>query len=213
MASSWEAMSYMPKLFSYVVEHDRGHAPNPYFRLCTLCRCKFRESSDKPKNLVEKANKGDWVIGTGGANLKWSAGNGTLIYAMRVDDKPSRQQYFLDRRFRIKKPKENGTFQQRMGDNLRPANNFERREQSVLISRHFFYFGRKAIRIPQNKFPGLECGRGFKYKNFKDTYIARFVKWLETETGFKPGMHGEPCMKNSEDYFERRKRNSCKSSC
>jgi len=30
------------KLYSYVVEHDNGHAPNPYFYVCTffvLPRC------------------------------------------------------------------------------------------------------------------------------------------------------------------------------
>src|SRR3990170_4893887 len=101
-----------PKLFSYVVEHDRGHAPNPYFGVCTLCRCKFRESSDKPRNLVETAEPGDWVIVTGGANLKRSAGHGTLIYAMRVDRRLTRQQYFLNSRFSRKKPRKNGTYEQ-----------------------------------------------------------------------------------------------------
>jgi hypothetical protein len=77
----------MPKLFSYVVEHDRGHAPNPHFRICTLCLCKYRKKTTNRKNIVERAAPGDWVIGTGGANLKKSAGHGTLIYAMRVDEK------------------------------------------------------------------------------------------------------------------------------
>ena len=30
------------KLYSYAVEHDTGYGPNPYFRFCTLCGCKFR---------------------------------------------------------------------------------------------------------------------------------------------------------------------------
>ncbi len=76
------------------------------------------------KNVVERAVRGDWVIGTGGANLKKSAGHGTLIYAMRVDEKLTRQQYFLDRRFRKKKPRKNGPYEQTKGDNMRPANRF-----------------------------------------------------------------------------------------
>ena|ERR1051325_10459460 len=203
----------MPKLFSYVVEHDVGRAPNPYFRVCTLCLCKYRKKPNGRENIVEKANLGDWVIGTGGANLKKSAGHGKLIYAMRVDEKLTRQEYFLDRRFRNKKKRQYGTYEQRQGDNERPANSFERRKQSVLISRHFYYFGRNAIRIPRNKFPHLEkSGPAFRY-DFDDAYIARFLKWLEAETGFRPGKYGDPCKKNLEEHFERKTSERCRSSC
>ncbi len=203
----------MPKLFSYVVEHDRGHAPNPYFGVCTLCRCKFRESCDKPKNIVETAEPGDWVIGTGGANLKRSAGHGKLVYAMRVDKKPTRQEYFLDRRFGKKRKRKSGAYEQQVGDNLRPKKPFEKHKQSVLISRHFYYFGRNAIRIPKNKLPRLEkSGPGFR-SDFDDAYIARFLKWLRTEAGFKPGIHGDPCMKAVEGRSKRKRSEICRSSC
>ena len=62
------------KVFSYVVEHDNGLAPNPYFGYCTLCRCKFREKPGGHRNIVELAEKGDWIIGTGGANLEKKRG-------------------------------------------------------------------------------------------------------------------------------------------
>jgi Nucleotide modification associated domain 2 len=55
------------KVFSYVVQHDTGYAPNPYFGVCTLCRCKFRRSRTNSKNIVELADVGDWILGTGGA--------------------------------------------------------------------------------------------------------------------------------------------------
>jgi hypothetical protein len=73
------------KLFSYVVEHDNGYAPNPYFGVCTLCGCKF----EGRRNIVQLAKEGDWVVGTGGASTK-SAGHGKLLYAMRVDKKLTR---------------------------------------------------------------------------------------------------------------------------
>jgi hypothetical protein len=91
------------KLFSYVVEHDTGHAPNPYFGLCTLCRCKYRKGSAKQSNVVELAEKGDWIVGTGGANSRRSAGHGKLVYAMRVDKKLTRQRYYADRQFAKKR--------------------------------------------------------------------------------------------------------------
>jgi hypothetical protein len=80
-------------VYSYVVDHDTGYAPNPYCGLCTLCRCKFQEFAEGRRNIVELAEVRDWVIGTGGAS-KRSAGHGKLIYAMRVDEKPTREQYY-----------------------------------------------------------------------------------------------------------------------
>jgi hypothetical protein len=54
----------MRKLFSYVVDHDNGFAPNPFGGLCTLAKCKY--GTPAKRNVVELANEGDWVIGTGG---------------------------------------------------------------------------------------------------------------------------------------------------
>jgi len=95
---------HIMKLFSYVVEHDRGHAPNPFFGVCTLCRCKYRNSQEKPPNVIELAEPGDWVAGTGGANRRKSAGHRKLVYAMRVDEKLTRKQYYSDPRFAVKQP-------------------------------------------------------------------------------------------------------------
>ncbi len=192
-----------PKLYSYVVEHDNGHAPNPYFGVCTLCRCKFKAGPGKPKNIVDLAEEGDWIVGTGGANLRRSAGHGTLVYAMRVDEKLSREQYYSDRRF-AKKKWTDATYAQTQGDNVRPNNGFETHEQSALVSRHFYYFGANAIPIPQ-RFSALEKkGPGFK-KHFDPADINRFVEWLtENHT---PGKHGEPC--GSQPEGSRR----CTSSC
>src|ERR1039457_3652960 len=111
------------KIYSYVVHHDEGRRPDPYFKVCTLCGCKCRSSPKKPRNIEELAKKEDWVIGTGGAG-KRSAGRGKLIYAMRVDEKLPRGEYV--NRFREKKPE-------------RPLNEFEEYHQFALVSRHFYY--------------------------------------------------------------------------
>ena len=203
----------MPNLFSYVVEHDRGHAPNPYFNDCTLCRCKYRESKSKPRNLIERAEIGDWVVGTGGANRKRSSGHGTIVYAMRVDEKLTRQKYFHQRRFHKKKPVGTGSYDRTLGDNLEPQSPFEQEQQFVLISRHFFYFGKKAISYPTKKFPHLEK-RGPRYRrDFDDEFIERFVKWLTSETGYKPGKHGDPCMREVESPSRKSRNKDCKPSC
>ncbi len=80
----------MPKLFSYVMDHDLGFAPNPFGGFCTLAKCKFGSSR---RNIVDLAEECDWIAGTGGADQTKSAGHGKLIYAMRVDEKISLGKY------------------------------------------------------------------------------------------------------------------------
>lgn len=198
------------KLYSYVVEHDNGYGPNPYFGFCTLCRCKFDERRKK-KNIVELASEGDWVIGTGGANLRKSAGHGKLVYAMQVDEKLTREGYFSDSRFAPKKPLKTGAYEQTRGDNKPPRNDFEKHEQFALVSQHFYYFGAEARNmndIPkrfdllEKKGPGFRC-------DFDSAYIRRFVEWLKEH--HRPGKHGEPCYQEPVDKSKGNKR--CKSSC
>jgi len=198
------------KVYSYVVEHDTGHAPNPYFDSCTLCRCKFSQQAEKTqglkgrKNIVELAEEGDWVIGTGGASKK-SSGHGKLVYAMQVDEKLTRDEYFSDSRFAQKKRKKMGTYEQTQGDNLRPRNDFEKREQFALVSWYFYYFGANAVDIPE-RFKHLEKkGPGFR-SHFEQGDIRWFLGWLEKT--YKPGRQGEP------RYQELpRRTKKCKSSC
>src|ERR1019366_9436697 len=87
---------YMTKLYSYVVDHDLGYAPNPFGGFCTLAKCKYgtvkcRNGSYR-RNIVELAEEGDWIAGTGGASSQ-SAGHGKLICAMRVDEIISLAEY------------------------------------------------------------------------------------------------------------------------
>lgn len=196
------------KVFSYVVDHDNGRAPNPYFGFCTLCRCKFNEKAEITqgkegrKNIVELAEEGDWIIGTGGVSAR-SAGHGKLIYAMRVDEKIDRGQYFSQRRFALKRPPDSGEYKKRMGDNLIPSD-FARHNQFALISWNFYYFGRQAIDI--RKFHLEKNPRGFHYVGEAD--FRPFLEWLTSE--FKQGIHGEPHGMSLDDLGKVKK---CKSSC
>jgi len=157
---------------------------------------------------VELAEQGNWIVGTGGADLTKSSGHHTIVYAMKVEGKLTRGEYFRIRAFACKKPSGHKADYQASGDNLRPANKFEAEEQYVLISKkHFYYFGDKAIRIPQDRFPHLEK-RGPSFRSdFDAEYIRRFEKWI---TSYKLGKHGDPCKKHS---AEARRGAKCKSSC
>ena len=95
--------------FSYVVEHDYGLAPNPFGGYCTLAVCK--PGIRKNKNL----KIGDWIIGTGSKKLNRL---NHLIYAMKVEEKITFEEYWNDRRFRFKRPIVNGSLVQMYGDNF-----------------------------------------------------------------------------------------------
>lgn len=189
------------KVFSYVVDHDEGSEPNPYGGICTLCRCKYGKMLEKSKglhgpwNIVELAEKGDWIIGTGGSDLHKSAGHGRLVYAMRVDKTPTGSQCIADKRFKNRLPSE-------------PLTDFQKEKQFALISEHFYYFGSKPFDnkpIDISGF-GLEANpRGFHY--VEPIVFNRFREWLEGR--YQMGIHGEPRRKPDE---EPKGCKSCKSS-
>lgn len=165
------------KLYSYVVDHDHGFAPNPSGMYCTLVHCKFAKSGGK-RNLVEMANVGDWVLGTGGQSSD-SAGNGRIIYLMRVDEKLDFGRYLRDVRFagRLDHSDEG------------QGNKF------ALVSRHFFYFGREAVglsELPSSlRSAGLEKrGPGFR-SDLPGPLVQELVSWFEKT--FELGRHGEAC--------------------
>lgn len=175
-------------MFSYVVDHDNGFAPNPTRGLCTLAKCKFSKSSKR--NVVEMAEKGDWIIGTGGsAGLARgeSAGHGKLIYAMRVDDKIPLESYCH---------KYEGKRIDADYDGVVTEGRF------ALISRHFYYFGRKALAIPQrfSDYPLEKKGPGYR-RDFSESFIKEFTGWLDDN--FRVGTYGPSC-KPSEQLTGRR---------
>jgi hypothetical protein len=100
------------------------------------CNCKYRDSLGGRKNVVELAEEDDWVVGTGGADLRKSAGHGKILYAMKVTDKKTLQEYFDGAEFACKKRRPNGNH--KFGDNIEPQTDFDKHERFVLISEHFY---------------------------------------------------------------------------
>ncbi|MEX0727140.1 MAG: hypothetical protein WEB58_03995 [Planctomycetaceae bacterium] len=171
----------MAKLFSYVVDHDYGFAPNPFGGFCSLAKCKY---GTRKRNIVELADVGDWIAGTGGADYRKSAGHGKLIYAMRVDEIIPLNEYC--RAY-------SGT-----RIDADPENNAEKRY--ALISNHFFYFGRNAIDIsdiPQTHLDHPFEKSGPRHRcDFSEEFVKESANWLKAN--FKVGVHGLPCKPHSE---------------
>src|SRR5712691_6687179 len=81
-------MGGLPKIYSYVVARDFGFAPNPFHGVCTLATCKPR--------VRKAAHLGDWVVGTGSAGRKRA---GFLVFAMKVEEALTFDEYWTDERF------------------------------------------------------------------------------------------------------------------
>lgn len=193
--------------FSYKIEHDYGLAPNPFGGYCTLAVCK--SSIRKNRNLTV----GSWIVGTGSQKLK---NLNKLIYAMRVDEKLTFNQYWNDPRFQYKKPIINGSLVQMYGDNFyhQDADNNWIQENSahslangklnnahtkrdvsgefVLVSTNFYYFGNEAIAVPQEFIKEIFCnGRGMRGPSISKEAMNKFITWLQ-ENYEKNVLYGDP---------------------
>src|SRR5271166_5243641 len=97
----------MGRVYIYVVARDFGFAPNPFHGFCTLATCK--------PAIRSTAQIGDWIIGMGGADLR---ALGRCIFAMRVTEASSFDQYWPDPACRAKRPVRNGSKKMMVGDNI-----------------------------------------------------------------------------------------------
>jgi hypothetical protein len=184
----------VPTLFSYVVDHDHGFAPNPYSHYCTLVHCKFGGSSGR-RSIVEMAKVGDWIVGTGGRSKK-SSGTGTVLYLMRVDEKLPFWKFLSDKRFRGRPD----------------CVDLGRGNKFALVSQNYFYFGRHALKT--SRLPAeiarkelVKTGPGFR-RDYPSAPLKRLVAWFGSH--FEIGMHGDPCAVRTTQAKSRGQRNAKK---
>lgn len=184
------------RLYSYVVARDYGFAPNPFYGFCTLATCK--------PDIRRTAEVGDWIIGTGSRS---KGREGHLVYAMRVSETMTFDQYWGDARFAWKRPSLHGSLKQAFGDNIyhheadggwsqenshhsmhdgspNPENvQQDTRTDRVLISDHFVYWGGEGpeIRAEFRDWNGVDVslGRQGHRCNFPEELVAQLVAWLE----------------------------------
>ena len=197
------------KLYSYVVAHDHGFAPNPFWGYCTLALC-------TPNHMGAKAQMGDWIMGTSPK----SSGN-KLIYLMQISETLPFDIYYNDQRFEKKKPNIHGSWKERNGDNIYYKNQSGEWKQHatlhhkspdmikkdlkypvVFIAEKFYYFGEKAISIP-DAFNDLILERQGCKHNHNENIVDSFLKWIQDS--FPTGISGNPtdpttdCMNECEE--------------
>lgn len=177
-------------VYIYVVARDFGFAPNPFHGVCTLATC---------KPVVRRmADEGDWVIGMGGAKL---GAVGKCIFAMHVTETLTFDQYWLDPRFKDKRPVRNGSRTMMLGDNIYHKRNGEWRQMDshhsrpdgspdvhniktdtgtdrVLVSDRFFYFGKGAPEIPKEILEKIRYKNTRGHRVFMDDQCLDLLAWL-----------------------------------
>lgn len=175
----------------YVVDRDLGFAPNPFHGYCSLATCK--------PGIRKSASINDWVIGMGGGRLK---AVGRCVYAMRVDEKISFNEYWHNPIYNDKKPVRNGTKRMLVGDNIYHQNesgewlqanshhshedgsvnmhNVENDTQSnyVLLSKYFYYFGQSAPELPHFVLDGIGYENRRNYRVFTIQQCDPLIQWL-----------------------------------
>ncbi|MFM9985611.1 MAG: hypothetical protein ACKVOK_10295 [Flavobacteriales bacterium] len=198
------------KMYSYLVEHDLGLAPNPFGGYCTLAVCKSEIRKSR------KLSIGDWIVGTGSVALEEASKKrfkDKLIYAMKVTERITLEDYWSDSRFQYKKPIMNGTLVTMYGDNFYHKDSNEnwiqedsahcmtngscnpdhlRKDTSgknVLISDHFYYFGNSAPLIPKEFQEICYTTQGQKIVTPEELMVS-FIAWFTNN--FHQGIHGDP---------------------
>lgn len=186
----------MPRVFMYVVDRDFGFAPNPFHGTCTLATCK--------PPIRKGAAVGDWVVGMGGRRLK---ATGNCIYAMQVSATLTYNEYWAHPEFRDKRPVRNGSRVMMLGDNIynRPEGQAEWQQidshhsledgspnplnvkadtktNRVLVSRHFFYFGKAAPKVPTELLKKIGFKNGIGYRVFDAVRCTDLLSWIASHS-------------------------------
>ena len=193
------------KLHSYIVWHDTGFAPNPFWGYCTLANCK--------PAIRRTAKVEDWIVGLS----RKSMGN-RVVFAMQVDEILRYEQYYRDGRFASKipdytkgkviykcgdniyKPLPNGDFQQlksmhSRGDQENPdTKEHDLKGVCVLIARAFHYFGSSGPELPGH-LDELKGGRGHKNRFSLETKSS----FLEFIASHPQGVSARPTEWSSGD--------------
>ena len=177
------------KLFSYIVTHDTGFSPNPFWGFCTLADCK--------PAIRRTAQVGDWIVG-----LSPRANGNRFIFAMEVNEILDYAQYYRDQRFvnkrpdytkeyviyktgdNIYKPLKYGGFQQLRsihsnGENENPKTKVhDLGGMNVLIGSRFHYFGASGPDLPEF-LSEMKVGRAHKNR-FSSETISKFLEFIST---------------------------------
>ncbi len=191
------------RVFSYVVVHDTGFAPNPFHALLTLACC---------KPLIRRtASVGDTIVGL-------SSRSERVVYAVQVAEIVGFEEYWADPRYRSRRPTmDSSRIVDRTGDNIyepvagryRQLPSFHSNPDGsenpdlkradlagnhVLVGERFAYWGGSGPSLPE-ELAFLAVGRGHR-SNFVPEQVDAVARWF---TGLESGVLGAPAQWKTQD--------------
>lgn len=191
----------MPRLFTYTIPIDDGAAPNPFHGMCSLAICK--------PEIRRVAVPEDWVIGLGSKNAPSGNLSGCVVYAMRVEEVLTLQEYDHEASARWPHRLPNvrsASLPDRLGDCIydfskgAPVQRLsvhgdgnvvtDLRGSNVLISRDFYYFGSRPRKLPATLLPICHQTQGHR-SDSNAPYFDQFVSWARSLAS-APGQYGWP---------------------
>lgn len=182
---------------AYKMTSDTGFAPNPFHGYLTLATCK--------PGIRLKTKVGEWICGFDSKELSGSpVGEERLVYAMKIEEKLTFDEYYEDPRFQKKKPRSGKLF--REGDNILyhgervGEHGYHRKEEEwshdlkgkyVLVSQEFWYFGKCAIKVSKEVKPYVPKTSTYYGVITSGSSAKKFIDWL-IKNFPKPGIYGPP---------------------
>lgn len=179
------------KLYTYSLLYDDGAAPNPYWGICTLA---IRKPAIRLAAEVD-----DWIVGLGSVKSPLGDISDHMVYAMKVTSKLTLKDY--DQFCKTFLPKKmpdwrNRDYRRRIGDciynyiagpdpKMRTGiHTEENRERDLsgkyaLLSKQFYYFGNKPVKLPDELHPIMHTAWGHKSES-NQPFIVSFVDWIES---------------------------------
>lgn len=191
----------MSRLFTYIVTHDTGAAPNPYWKVCTLV-------IGKPA-IRRMARKGDWIVGLGS---KADGKDDHIVYAMKVTDVMTMEAYdeYCAKMLKGKIPNwKSMDYRECVGDciyafrgkkkpNIRDSVHDDANRLvdlggvNALLSARFYYFGDYPVQLPEELLSIKYSGKRHKV-DANEPYVERFAEWISTFQ--RNTVYGDPQLK------------------
>ena len=153
------------------------------------------------------AQVGDWIVGMGGSKLN---AVGRCIFVMQITEVMTFNEYWFDPAYLDKRPVRNGSRKMMVGDNIyhrasttgqwqqadshhsQPDGTSDQynvaRDTStdrVLLSRRFFYFGKKAPKVPSEILTQIGFANSVGHRVYRNGQCQRFIVWLSQTFGDK----------------------------
>jgi len=204
-------------LYSYCIPVDDGAAPNPYWGICTLAICK--------PVIRRTAKPGDWIVATG--STTYSLQN-KVVYAMQVTDVKTFNEYntYCEKSLQNKIPdltskdiriragdciyyNKDGKLKQRNGAHNKANIPVDKRGKNVLLSEHFYYFGKEAVKLPNDLLSIVKQGQGHRSRSNAD-FARDFIDWINSDsktTPYRNDVKSEPQL--LKEVFAKNNFNNC----